>query len=323
MHRKLKCNLRGGEFVAKADQYFACVDNSGKALGVWHFDGRVAVRVGVPYPSRSESSHVLVGSGEQLFEAVGKKLKGLLPDRAPFSFENMELQPGAYYPRMARVADQHAGNAHAVHYCPDHPNMKSELAIMRGQLASLTSKLIEICRTVHPSDDTFHVYGHEIRNLLILACTEVEVHWRGVLEANGQSGRFNTNTYVTLQRAMRLGEYGVALPYYPWLSMVRPFSGWDAAKPTESLPWYRAYNEVKHDREKSFASGTLINAINAVTACSVMLVAQFGEAEAFRAGHDLRSFFEIAERPNWKLSEAYCHPYDGFANGYEPVKYRF
>jgi hypothetical protein len=309
--------------VAKAGRYFGCTDNSGIALGVWHFDGRAAVRVGVPQASSIENAQVVPNPGEDLFEAVGSKLQGLIPHLAPFSFEDMELAPGGYYPRMARIVDQHVGIEHPVHYCPGHIELKSELAIMRGQLASLTNKLIEICQTVHPSAETFHVYGHEIRNLLILACTEVEVHWRGVLEANGRSGRFNTNSYVVLQRAMRLGEYGFALPYYPWLPIIRPFEGWNISKPTESLLWYRAYNEVKHDREKSFASGTLINAVNAVTACALMLVAQFGESEAFRTRHDLRSFFDLAERPTWKLSEAYCHPYEGFATGHEAVNYPF
>jgi hypothetical protein len=127
-----------------------------------------------------------------------------MPHLAPFTFQDMELAPGQYYPRMARIVEQHVGGDHPVHICPGHLQLKNELAMMRGQLASLTNKLIEICRTVHPAEATFHVYGHEICNLLILACTEVEVHWRGVLEANGRSGRFNTNTYVALQKAMKL-----------------------------------------------------------------------------------------------------------------------
>jgi hypothetical protein len=76
---------------------------------------------------------------------------------------------------------------------------KTYIASARGQLVSLKRKLETICQTVQPSEKTLDlVYGHEIRNLLILAATEVETHWRGILIANGVSTPRNTNEYVKL-----------------------------------------------------------------------------------------------------------------------------
>src|SRR3984957_18024538 len=93
---------------------------------------------------------------------------------------------------------------------------------------------------------------------------EVESHWRGVLVANGVKGhgvnedRFTTNQYVNLNAAMRLDEYAVEFPSYPWLPSVRPFAGWGSSgKPTQDLAWYDAYNAVKHNRESEFARATL------------------------------------------------------------------
>ncbi len=194
---------------------------------------------------------------------------------------------------------------------------------MRGQLVSLMHKLTEICQTVHPAPSNFAAYGHEIRNLLILACTEVEMHWRGVLEANGQSGKFTTHNYVALLDAMRLDEFGILLPHYPWMSEVKPFQGWDKARPTESLPWYRAYNAVKHDREGSFEEGTLSRAIDAVVACAVMLIAQFGEGEAFRWRTEFGYFFQVSTKPSWSISECYIHPYAEHSTGLRAVQYPF
>jgi hypothetical protein len=67
-------------------------------------------------------------------------------------------------------------------------------------------------------------FGHATRNILILACTEVEAHWKKILEANGYENkergdrRLNTKDYVHLLDAMRLDQYVVNLNYYPWLS---------------------------------------------------------------------------------------------------------
>ena len=95
------------------------------------------------------------------------------------------------------------------------------------QLTVLTRQLDRICQTVQPTEETFGALGHDIRNLLILACTEVESHWRGVLVANGVSkDRFTTQDYVAQREAMRLDEYAIDFPNYPWLAPLEPFEGW-------------------------------------------------------------------------------------------------
>lgn len=58
------------------------------------------------------------------------------------------------------------------------------VAVAVGQPVALTTRLERICEVVHPSNSTFDAFGHEIRNLLILACTEVESQWRDPLELN-------------------------------------------------------------------------------------------------------------------------------------------
>ena len=81
-----------------------------------------------------------------------------------------------------------------------NPGAASDLhfiALARGQLKTLTRQLDRICQTVHPAEETLSAYGHEIRNLLILACTEAEMHWRGILVANGiDQARYDTRSYV-------------------------------------------------------------------------------------------------------------------------------
>ncbi len=185
---------------------------------------------------------------------------------------------------------------------------------------ALRYQLENILRTVHPVADNFGAYGHDIRNLLILASTEVEAHWKGVLAANGVNGR-NTNHYVKLAEPLKLREYAIRLPFYPWLEAVKPFDGWGPnCNPSKDLRWYDAYNAVKHDRENQFKQATLTNALQAVCGCAVMLFAQFGTS-GFHYRAEVNSFFELAEVPVWHPSETYILEREGMP--YRPVVYQF
>ena len=190
-------------------------------------------------------------------------------------FHRLVLGPGEYYPRIARPLALSRENAL---WSPNVSTDKAYVAIARSQLVSLMRKLETICQTVHPSKKTLDVYGHEIRNLLILAATEAEMHWRGILIANGQAARqFKSFDYVKLVDPLKLQDYAITFRDFPELPPVRPFADWSKICPTRSLQWYDAYNAVKHNREGEFDRGTLCLAFEAVSACIVLLTAQFGK----------------------------------------------
>ena len=195
---------------------------------------------------------------------------------------------------------------------------------MRGQLTALVRSLTQICQTIHPNKDTFSAYGHDIRNLLILSCTEVESHWRGILVANNvKKDRFTTVQYVKLLSAMQLHKYRIALPHYPWLEPLVPFAEWTPKAPTKSLAWYNAYNHVKHDREGKFADAQLIHAINAVAACAILLCAQVGTPLALRPRGEIGEFIQLLDAPTWAPNEVYTDRYEGWAANNDPVPYPF
>jgi hypothetical protein len=175
-----------------------------------------------------------------------------------------------------------------------------------GQLHALNQELQRICRVVHPIEANFAAYGHEIRNIIIIACTEVEADWKNILEANGQKAR-NRGDYVKLAPAMKLAEYRIALPWYPWLDPIAPFEHW--MPPEKLLPWYDAYNNIKHDREKNFSQAELIHALTSVTGCFVMLCAQYGWDFAKRGEAAEDAFFRLIDAPTWEPSEIYTPPY--------------
>jgi hypothetical protein len=121
---------------------------------------------------------------------------------------------------------------------------------------------------------------------------------------------------------MRLGEFAVSFPAYPWLAPVRPFSGWGGTdSPSEDLSWYAAYNGVKHNREGEFERGTLAHVFEAVSAVLVMLCAQFGPHVILRHHSDLSDFFYLEDVPRWPLMDVYVRPWN--VPGWSPIPYPF
>jgi len=207
-------------------------------------------------------------------------------------------------------------------------NTKSEFGICARSLIILLQKLSDIFDYVEPTGDGLKAFGHKSRELLILACTEVENHWVHYLKAAGVvKDRYSTNDYVTLKSALHLSEYKVIRDRLN-LAAYFPFSTWNATQPTRSLDWYDAYNKVKHDRNENFSMATVETCINSVAACSVLFAARFGPMEL--SGNltklsglfnelfsieldnpDLRTFYI----PTWSIddlgNERLCHPMVG------------
>jgi hypothetical protein len=115
----------------------------------------------------------------------------------------------------------------------------------------LVDALQQLFLAVEPSSTGLDAYGPRMREVLILACTEVEDAWSLYMRLAGvsPSGRgWNTNDYVRLLGPLYLAEFRVTLEPYPLAPTVRAFHGWSPSAPTQSLAWYDAYNQAKHDR---------------------------------------------------------------------------
>lgn len=240
----------------------------------------------------------------------GEDILTTLHSRFPGSeFHPLRLGPGEYFPRMARPQST-APECSPGKNRDESPAALNARTTSTGQLHSLIQHLQEICRVVHPIDTNLNAYGHEIRNLLIISCTEVEAQWKSILLANGAQAN-NRRDYVKLSPAMKLKEYRVSLPWFPWLDPIAPFERWEPTpnRVKQHLPWYDAYNAVKHDREKNFVEAKLRYAIEALTACFVMLCAQYG-LDFVRIGDEARDvFFHLVNRPSWEPAELYVPEY--------------
>ncbi|MBI1416401.1 MAG: hypothetical protein GC146_04185 [Limimaricola sp.] len=222
------------------------------------------------------------------------------------SFRQVEVPLGHYLPRIARVGISHPNDITSV-IKKTAADMEAE-AIYCGRLRIAIERFQEIAETVHLSEDQMLVFGDQIRNLLILAATEVESQFKSVLKVNGIAPKnAGTKDYIVLNGVMRLSEYKVRLVAYPWIQPFSPFLGWVASEPTKSLSWYHAYNETKHDSLSSFRVANLKEAISAIIAQYILCVAQFGAPQIQQRYDIFRSTFDIVQYPKWDVSEIYAY----------------
>jgi hypothetical protein len=272
---------------------------AGQPRQVWLFDERTATCVGVTNAEGGAGTHFKAEPGEDIWDCIRRQTPWLNPDVTEGHFHLMTLGPAEFYPRIARPI---ALATRPMLWSPPITTYKAFIASARIELTLLVRRLEIICQTVQPSTQTLDVYGHEIRNLLILAATEAEMHWRGILSVNNASiQQFNSNEYVKLVGPLRLHDYRVMFHDFPDLGPVSPFAGWTKTDPTKSLAWYDAYNGVKHNREVEFYRGTLRRAFEAVSACVAMLVAQFGPTAL---NTELSGFVEL-QVPTWPIGDMY------------------
>lgn len=198
--------------------------------------------------------------------------------------------PGAYYPRMMRenLRFTHQGSGF--------------LQDMRAY-QNIQSSLDSLFNFIEPVEMNLKTYGHKIRELLILACTEVEYLLLKTLTENGYQDKkiYRTSDYVICKDLLKLNLYDVEIIQYSDLKVFAPFKYWNADNSTQSILWYDAYNKVKHNRNDNMPHANLEHLLNAVSAIHILLESQYGECIFGQAEH--KSLFNTLNRPIWELHQ--------------------
>jgi hypothetical protein len=217
-----------------------------------------------------------------------------------------ERIPGEFHPRMQRELMPHLSAP------PPMTEMYAAACASAVTAArSLFVRADEVFRFIEPDRENIKTFGHELRHLLILACTEVESGLKAVLEANRAQPlrrRYEMRDYLRLVGPMRLAEWRLQLLGFPGAPPLEPFLGCTATRPPS---WWSDYNAVKHDRERELPRATLKNVLEALAGVYVVVAAQFGVgAVHFRGGVPLDMALALAEDgwPRWALSELYVPP---------------
>lgn len=134
---------------------------------------------------------------------------------------------------------------------------------------ALEADLERTARFVEPTQENFETFSVEFARILLAAGSEVDVIAKVLCESHGlQILPRNIDGY----RAALVPRF----PELPWLHIfaprydldLLPWRDWHEGKnPT----WWRAYNDVKHERGKNFPSATLQNALNSVAGLFVLV----------------------------------------------------
>lgn len=186
------------------------------------------------------------------------------------------------------------------------------------QLEIILDDIEEIFKVIAPHSNQFSVYGHAIRNIIILACTELDARMQSILVSNGVQSigkYFEMLDYYKLKDALKLDEYELSFYRYGDLGTFSPFLTWESNK---QLKWYKEYNHIKHNREKHFTEAKLFNAINAIMAYAIILIAQYGYRNDLWS-ETVGKIIHIDKEPVWNLEDLYIKTY----NGQSPVPYTF
>ncbi|MBU0567456.1 hypothetical protein KJ693_00845 [bacterium] len=192
----------------------------------------------------------------------------------------------------------------------------------------LKADLKKIFEYIEPCKSNYNTYSHRTFELLVRACTEVESLCKLVFSKNnkplGQKG--NIKRYSDLEGAMKLSEYEV-LCYGFNHDPFKPFSSFsDPVRDQRSPSWYRAYNDVKHNRSENFHLASLENIIQAVAAVYVLLVAQYGLdlLQVSLQGAHLKAIYNNMFRTKvvkWPEDEKYGYRWEDLKNTENPFDY--
>lgn len=184
---------------------------------------------------------------------------------------------------------------------------ENEMRLSEYSLRLLIQKLDEIFLYIEPDVLSLNTYSHKTRELLILACTEVENFWQYYMNQSSQKpiGRnYTTKDYVKLLDKLYLNDFEFTLKTYSTISAIRPFENWNSSAPTTTLTWYDAYNKTKHDRDTHFSQATLINCINAVVANLIMHCVKFSPFPMF----EQTNIFSSLIKQHFEAKFLNCNP---------------
>lgn len=137
---------------------------------------------------------------------------------------------------------------------------------------------------IEPADINLNTYSYRIHELFIRACIEIEANFKAILRENSYTkseSRWNISDYKLINRTHHLDAYQIGFPIWDgdhrWII---PFNEW---RENNSLSWYSAYNQCKHNRHDKRQLANLKNLLYAYTALFALLSSQF-YTESFEPG---------------------------------------
>lgn len=157
-----------------------------------------------------------------------------------------------------------------------HPAYCERPDLLTRSFLILQEEVKDYFRFVEPADENLGAFSLKGAELLVRLSVEVEASLKGILRSNGygNGSRLTMKQYRYVEESHYLSSYRVQIPLWTGdRSVRRPFEAWSRER--GKLPWYGAYNSIKHDRTALREHATLANVIDAWTGLAALLAAQF------------------------------------------------
>jgi hypothetical protein len=133
----------------------------------------------------------------------------------------------------------------------------------------LEKNLEDIFKYIEPDKVNFKAYSLENAKLLLLIGSEVDILMKEILPSGGNMDQYRAET-------LRSPDYGAK--FYRKKVFIEKYgleakSPWINFRNNKNPDWWRAYNNVKHDRFNNFKDANLQNVINAL--CGLFVIVCF------------------------------------------------
>lgn len=132
--------------------------------------------------------------------------------------------------------------------------------------------LSDVVEVLPYSDEHLDVWSPHLVTVLLEACSQLDSLWKAKFRQAGSRSKDQSNIHDYFDRfgsdvahrwLVFWGEHGVR---------VQPFSPWADAATYKPLDWWKAYNDVKHDRLANRRQAKLRHAVDAVAGLFVAIL---------------------------------------------------
>ena len=156
----------------------------------------------------------------------------------------------------------------------------------------LEDDLQEILEYIEPCNENFQTFGPKLAKLLLSAGSEIDVAFKDLIkirdpkalsahDTNANMNLYRKFAHDNLRREFYAVEIGIARSQYactPWDTWWDFSEEGDPIPKDNALPWWTAYNNVKHHRTENYNQATLGNVLEAMAAL-FMLIGSIARAE--------------------------------------------
>jgi hypothetical protein len=148
--------------------------------------------------------------------------------------------------------------------------IESDKLLHWNYFLSVEEDLHRLARFIELSADNFETYSIELARILFAASAEVDVVAKqlcGQLRKGCDVSNMNGYRDILWQELPVLAEAHVNIPRHGLV--LKP---WENLRESSSPDWWRAYNEVKHERHERYRSANLKNTLNSIGGLFLLLL---------------------------------------------------